>query len=73
MLMYMFTPDKDGDMVRDALTEAARRGVEVKLLVDGFGSAATPNSSPSSPRPAASIASSTRAGGGAISFATTRS
>ncbi len=42
MLMYMFTPDKDGDIIRHALTEAAGRGVEVKLLVDGFGSAATP-------------------------------
>jgi cardiolipin synthase len=42
MLMYMFTPDADGDIVRKALTEAASRGVEVKLLVDGFGSAATP-------------------------------
>jgi cardiolipin synthase A/B len=43
MLMYMFNPDRDGDVVRDALTDAARRGVEVKLLIDGFGSAATPN------------------------------
>src|SRR5690349_20694595 len=42
MLMYMFNPDEDGDAVRNALTEAARRGVEVKLLIDGFGSAATP-------------------------------
>jgi cardiolipin synthase len=42
MLMYMFTPDRDGDSVRNALTEAATRGVEVKLLIDGFGSAATP-------------------------------
>jgi cardiolipin synthase len=42
MLMYMFNPDSDGDAVRNALTEAARRGVEVKLLIDGFGSAATP-------------------------------
>ncbi len=42
MLMYMFTPDNDGDAVRNALTEAARRGVDVKLLIDGFGSAATP-------------------------------
>lgn len=41
MLMYMFNPDKDGDAVRDALTEAARRGVEVQLLIDGFGSGAT--------------------------------
>ena len=43
MLMYMFNPDRDGDAVRNALTEAAQRGVEVKLLIDGFGSAATPN------------------------------
>ena len=42
MLMYMFNPDRDGDAVRDALTEAAKRGVEVKLLIDGFGSAVTP-------------------------------
>jgi cardiolipin synthase A/B len=42
MLMYMFNPDRDGDAVRDALTEAARRGVEVQLLIDGFGSAVTP-------------------------------
>jgi cardiolipin synthase len=42
MLMYMFNPDKDGDAVRDALSQAAARGVEVSLLIDGFGSAATP-------------------------------
>ena len=42
MLMYMFNPDRDGDAVRNALTDAARRGVDVKLLIDGFGSAATP-------------------------------
>jgi cardiolipin synthase len=43
MLMYMFNPDRDGDAVREALTAAARRGVDVKLLIDGFGSAATPS------------------------------
>ena len=42
MLMYMFNPDRDGDAVRDALTAAAARGVKVTLLIDGFGSAATP-------------------------------
>ena len=42
MLMYMFNPDRDGDAVRDALTAAARRGVKVTLLIDGFGSAAPP-------------------------------
>ncbi|HEY8591957.1 MAG TPA: phosphatidylserine/phosphatidylglycerophosphate/cardiolipin synthase family protein [Sphingomicrobium sp.] len=40
LLMYMFNPDRAGDRVRDALVAAARRGVKVKLLVDGFGSGA---------------------------------
>jgi len=40
LLFYMFNPDRVGEGVRDALVEAAQRGVEVKLLVDGFGSAA---------------------------------
>jgi cardiolipin synthase A/B len=38
MLMYMFNADPAGIVVRDALAAAARRGVEVKLLIDGFGS-----------------------------------
>jgi cardiolipin synthase len=42
MLMYMFNPDHAGGAVHDALLAAARRGVEVKLLIDGFGSGATP-------------------------------
>lgn len=42
MLMYMFNPDRDGDAVRKALTDAASRGIDVTLLIDGFGSAATP-------------------------------
>lgn len=41
MLMYMFNPDRVGVVVRDALAAAARRGVEVRLLIDGFGSAAS--------------------------------
>jgi len=41
MLMYMFNADHSGEKVRNALILAARRGVEVKLLVDGFGSGAT--------------------------------
>ena len=40
VLFYIFNADWAGRLVRDALVEAARRGVEVKLLVDGFGSAA---------------------------------
>jgi cardiolipin synthase len=42
LLFYMFNPDKTGERVRDALAAAAKRGVEVKLLIDGFGSAAGP-------------------------------
>ena len=37
-LYYMFLDDAAGTRVRDALIAAAGRGVEVWLLVDGFGS-----------------------------------
>jgi cardiolipin synthase len=37
-LYYMFMDDASGTRVRDALIAAARRGVKVSLLVDGFGS-----------------------------------
>jgi cardiolipin synthase len=40
MLMYMFNPDHVGHAVRDALVAAAQRGIEVRLLIDGFGSGA---------------------------------
>ncbi len=43
MVMYMFNPDPVGKLVRDALVAAARRKVQVKLLIDGFGSAAGPD------------------------------
>src|SRR5206468_3971565 len=33
ILMYMFNPDRTGERVRDALVAAARRGVEVRLLI----------------------------------------
>ena len=42
MLMYMFNPDHAGSVVHDALLTAARRGVDVKILVDGFGSGVPP-------------------------------
>ncbi|NOY93330.1 MAG: cardiolipin synthase [Deltaproteobacteria bacterium] len=35
---YIFEPDEVGTRLRDALTERARAGVRVRLLVDGFGS-----------------------------------
>ena len=38
ILMYMFNADPVGEQVRDALVDAAARGVEIKLLIDGFGS-----------------------------------
>ncbi|MDQ3477630.1 MAG: phosphatidylserine/phosphatidylglycerophosphate/cardiolipin synthase family protein [Pseudomonadota bacterium] len=37
LLFYIFNNDAAGARVRDALVEAAMRGVEVKLLLDGFG------------------------------------
>jgi cardiolipin synthase len=42
IMFYMVNPDWAGTLVRDALVAAAKRGVEVKLLIDGFGSAAQP-------------------------------
>ena len=36
---YVFRPDGTGRRFRDALTAAARRGVDVRLLLDGVGSA----------------------------------
>jgi cardiolipin synthase A/B len=41
LLFYMFNPDATGEAVREALVRAARRGVEVRLLLDGFGSSIT--------------------------------
>ena len=35
--MYMFHHDTSGTEVRDALAEAALRGVNVEVLVDSFG------------------------------------
>jgi cardiolipin synthase len=37
VLFYIYNSDDTGTRVRDALVEAARRGVEVKLLLDGYG------------------------------------
>lgn len=43
LLYYMFLPDAAGQLVRAALVRAIDRGVDVALLIDGFGSAAAPN------------------------------
>ncbi|MGX7894290.1 phospholipase D-like domain-containing protein [Tsuneonella sp. HG222] len=37
---YIFSPDASGIQVRDAVIEAARRGVAVSVVVDGFGAKA---------------------------------
>ena len=39
LLFYIFNNDETGARVRDALVEAASRGVRVKMLLDGFGCA----------------------------------
>lgn len=39
---YMFVADETGRMVADALQRAAARGVVVRVLLDGFGSAELP-------------------------------
>lgn len=39
LLFYIFASDRSGTLVRDALIDAARRGVRVRLLLDGFGCA----------------------------------
>ncbi|WP_166211966.1 cardiolipin synthase [Cognatiluteimonas telluris] len=40
---YIFSPDRTGTAVRDALVECARRGVAVRLLLDAVGSSHCPN------------------------------
>ena len=42
LLYYIYMPDQAGAAVRDALLRAVGRGVEVSLLIDGFGSGKTP-------------------------------
>jgi cardiolipin synthase len=42
LAFYIYAPDDSGTQVRDALVRAARRGVDVSLLVDGFGASAPP-------------------------------
>ncbi|HUE79873.1 MAG TPA: phosphatidylserine/phosphatidylglycerophosphate/cardiolipin synthase family protein [Sphingomicrobium sp.] len=38
LLFYIYVGDASGTAVRDAMVEAAARGVQVKLLLDNFGS-----------------------------------
>jgi cardiolipin synthase len=41
LLYYIYTADRTGALVKDALIRAIDRGVEVSLLIDGFGSGRT--------------------------------
>jgi len=41
MAFYIYAEDETGTRVRDALIAAARRGVAVTLIIDGFGSSAS--------------------------------
>ena len=43
LLYYIFASDWSGRRVRDALLAAAERGVAVSVLIDDFGSSATPD------------------------------
>jgi cardiolipin synthase len=40
LAFYIFATDESGAGVRDALVEAAQRGVDVRVIVDGFGATA---------------------------------
>jgi len=40
---YIYQPDAVGDRFRDCLVQAARRGVQVRVLVDAFGSDGLPD------------------------------
>jgi cardiolipin synthase len=40
LTFYIYADDESGLAVREALTSAARRGVKVRLIVDGFGAEA---------------------------------
>jgi cardiolipin synthase len=42
LIYYIFAADVAGTAVRDAMVAAARRGVRVSLLIDGFGSEHAP-------------------------------
>ena len=43
LLYYIYQPDGSGDIVRSALLRAIERGVDVSLLVDGFGASEAPD------------------------------
>lgn len=43
LLYYIFAGDESGRRVRDALLDAACRGIEVSVLIDDFGSSKTPD------------------------------
>lgn len=44
LLYYIYTADRTGELIREALYRALERGIKVSLLIDGFGSGHTPES-----------------------------
>ena len=42
LLYYIYADDVSGGQIREALIDAVNRGVDVALLIDGFGSSDTP-------------------------------
>ena len=58
IVFYIYEPDQSGTLLRDSLVAAARRGVAVTLILDGFGASAD----------AAFFAPLTEAGGQYICF-----
>ena len=42
LLYYIYMPDGTGERIKQAVLAAIDRGVDVSLLIDGFGSSATP-------------------------------
>lgn len=43
LLYYIYLPDSAGERIKDAILRAIDRGVAVSLLIDSFGSSATPH------------------------------
>jgi cardiolipin synthase len=43
LLYYTFLADTSGEQVKQALVRAVERGIDVSLLIDGFGSSSTPD------------------------------
>lgn len=43
LLYYIYCPDETGQALRDAMARAVARGVDVRLIIDGFGCSVPPD------------------------------